>query len=175
MPRSPLGATLAQLIDSEDLRLRLLRAAGTVQLMFSWPSHSTGIAALDARADFARARRAQLAARVLRRLAGRRGPGQPETPPDVRQLAGVQRLAVVPLAAIVGTVEPSPHFDERFRPASGRLQRRWEGVALAVRRGAALPPITVRQRPEGYYVIDGRNRVSVARATGQRDIDAWVT
>jgi hypothetical protein len=144
--------------------------------MFSWPTHSTGIPALDARADFARARRAQLAARVLRRLAGRRGPGQPATPPDnVRQLAGVPRLAVVPLGAIVGTVEPSPHFDERLRPASGRLQGRWEGVALAVRRGVALPPITVRKRPEGYYVIDGRNRVSVARATGQRDIDAWVT
>jgi ParB-like chromosome segregation protein Spo0J len=44
-----------------------------------------------------------------------------------------------------------------------------------VRRGDALPPIAVRKRPEGYYVIDGRHRVSVARATGQRDIDAWVT
>jgi hypothetical protein len=144
--------------------------------MFSWPSHSTGRPALDARDDFARARRAQLAARALRRLAGRRGPGQPATPPDnVRQPARVPRVAVLPLAAIVGTVEPSPHFDERFRPASRHLRTRWERVALAVRRGDALPPIAVRKRPEGYYVIDGRHRVSVARATGQRDIDAWVT
>jgi hypothetical protein len=144
--------------------------------MFSWPSPSTGIPALDARADFARARRAQLAARVLRRLAGRGGPGQPAMlPDDVRRRAGVPRLAVVPLTAIVGTVEPSPHFDALFRPASEHLRMRWEGVALAVRRGAALPPVTLRARPEGYYVIDGRHRVSVARATGQRDIDAWVT
>jgi hypothetical protein len=144
--------------------------------MFSSLSHSTGRPALDARSDFARARRAQLAARALRRLAGRRGPGQPATPPDaVRQPARVPRLAVLPLTAIVGTVEPSPHFDERFRPASGHLRTRWERVALAARRGDALPPIAVRKRPEGYYVIDGRNRVSVARATGQRDIDAWVT
>jgi hypothetical protein len=84
-------------------------------------------------------------------------------------------MAVVPLAAIVGTAEPSPHFDERLRPASGHVRMRWEGVALAVRRGVALPPITVRERPEGYYIVDGRHRVSVARATGQRDIDAWVT
>ena len=150
--------------------------ARTVRLMFSTLFHSTGMPALDARDDFARARRAQLAARVRRRLAGRRGPGQPATPPDnVRQLPGVRRLAVVPLGAIVGTVEPSPHFDERFRPASEHLRMRWERIALAVRRGDALPPITVRKRPEGYFVIDGRHRVSVARATGQRDIDAWVT
>jgi hypothetical protein len=144
--------------------------------MFSSLFHSTGMPVLDARADFARARRAQIAARALRRLAGRPGAGQPPTlPDDVRQPARVPRLAVVPLAAIVGTVEPSPHFDERFRPASTHLRARWERVALAVRRGVALPPIAVRKRPEGYYVIDGRYRVSVARATGQRDIDAWVS
>jgi hypothetical protein len=156
--------------------LRLLLLESTVRLMFSRPSLSIGRPALDARNDFARARRAQVAARALRRLAGRPGPGQPATPSDnVRQPARVPRVAVVPLAAIVGTVEPSPHFDERFRPASEHLRKRWEAVALAVRRGDALPPIAVRKRPEGYYVIDGRHRVSVARASGQRDIDAWVT
>jgi hypothetical protein len=144
--------------------------------MFSSLPHSTGNPALDARSDFARARRAQLAARALRRLTGRRGPGQPTTlPDDVRRVARAPRMAVVPLPAIVGTVEPSPQFDERFRPASGHRRGRWERVALATRRGAALPPIEVRKTPEGYYVIDGRHRVSVARATGQRDIDAWVT
>jgi hypothetical protein len=138
-------------------------------------SHTTGRPELDARGDFARARRAQLAARALRGLSGRRG-AQPATPPDdAGRPAGVPRLAVLPLEAIVGTVEPSPQFDERFRPASARVRSRWERVALAVRRGDALPPIAVQRRPEGYYVIDGRNRVSVARATGQRDIDAWVT
>jgi hypothetical protein len=144
--------------------------------MFSSLSHSTGRPALDARSDFARARRAQLGAGVLRRLAGRRGPGLPATPPDnIRQPARVPRLAVLPLTSIVGTVELSPQFDERFRPASGHLRTRWERVALAARRGDPLPPIAVEERPEGYYVIDGRNRVSVARATGQRDIDAWVS
>ena len=144
--------------------------------MFFSLSHSTGRPALDACCGFARARRAQLTGRALRRLAGRGGPGRPATPTgSVRRPARVPRLTVVPLTAIVGTVEPSPHFDERFRPASGHLRARWERVALAVRRGDALPPIEVQKRPEGYYVIDGRNRVSVARATGQREIDAWVT
>jgi hypothetical protein len=33
----------------------------------------------------------------------------------------------------------------------------------------------VIERPDGYYVLDGRHRVSVARALGQRDIDAWTS
>jgi hypothetical protein len=75
----------------------------------------------------------------------------------------------------VGTVEPSAHFDARFRPASGLVRKRWESVALAHRRGKSLPPIEVRQGPDGYYVVDGRHRVSVAMATGQLQIDAWVS
>jgi hypothetical protein len=33
----------------------------------------------------------------------------------------------------------------------------------------------VVQRRDGYYVMDGRHRVSVARALGHRDIDAWAS
>ena len=118
--------------------------------MFSSLTHSTGVPALDAHSDFARARRAHLAARARRRLTGRRGPGAPATPPAGPHHGPlVPRIAVVPLAAIVGTAEPSPHFDERFRPASGHLRTRWERVALAVRRGDSLPPIAVQKRPEG--------------------------
>jgi hypothetical protein len=83
-------------------------------------------------------------------------------------------LRVIPLWAIVGTVDATTDFDACFRPATNRVADRWQRVALAHRRGHALPPITVIERPDGYYVIDGRHRVSVARALGQADIDAWV-
>jgi hypothetical protein len=36
-----------------------------------------------------------------------------------------------------------------------------------------LPPIDVIERADGYYVLDGRHRVSVARALGHDAIDAW--
>jgi hypothetical protein len=137
---------------------------------------STGMQALDARGDFARARRVELAARAARWLARRRRPHQPRTlPSTAAPRARVARLEVVPLASIVGTVEPSPHFDARFRPASGHLRSRWERIALAHRRGVALPPIELHRRSDGYYVIDGRHRVSVALAAGHRDIEAWVS
>ena len=77
--------------------------------------------------------------------------------------------------AIVGSVEPSISFDSRFRPASEVVRARWERIALAHRRGISLPPIAVRRSADGYYVVDGRHRVSVALVFGHRDIDAWVT
>jgi ParB-like chromosome segregation protein Spo0J len=55
------------------------------------------------------------------------------------------------------------------------VRARWERVALAHRKGIALPPIEVLEREDGYYVVDGRHRVSVARALGHRDIEARVS
>jgi len=36
------------------------------------------------------------------------------------------------------------------------------------------PTMTLVRRPDGHYVIDGCCRVSVARALGHGDIEAWV-
>jgi hypothetical protein len=141
----------------------------------SLTARSTGMPALDAGDDFLRARRAQLAARAARWLTGRRRPRHPRTLPEIAgPLPRSSRREVIALRCIVGTVEPSPHFDARFRPASEHLRTRWERVALAYRRGDALPPIAVVHGPDGYYVVDGRHRVSVALAAGRREIDAWV-
>jgi hypothetical protein len=135
----------------------------------------TGMPALDAQADFRQARRAYAAARARRWVAGQRSPSHPATllkPAPV--LGGRPRLKVVPLSQIVGTVDPTSHFDACFRPASELVRQRWERVALAQRRGIPLPPIELVQGPDGYYIVDGRHRVSVARALRQADTDAWV-
>jgi hypothetical protein len=139
--------------------------------------HSTGSPLLDAQTDFFRARRAYVVARLGRGLRRRRGDrGQPRSLSSSTVLAaGTSRLEVVPLRAIVGTVQPTLHFDSKFRPASNAVRRRWERIAVAYRKGHALPPIVLRRQPDGYYVVDGRHRVSVAWALRLRDIDAWVT
>ena len=136
----------------------------------------TGVAVVDARADFHRARRAEIVARALLRLAPRPG-GRAALPAldGVHALSWSGRdLRVVPLRAIVGTVEATTDFGAGFRPTTNRVAERWQRIALAHRRGHALPPITVIERPDGYYVVDGRHRVSVARALGHTDIEAWV-
>jgi hypothetical protein len=137
----------------------------------------TGVPVVDARDDFQRARRAYIAARALRRLPLRRAdPAGPRALDGVRALSWTAAsLRVIPLAAIVGTVEATADFDARFRPTTNRLSARWQRVALAHHHGSALPPIAVIERADGYYVVDGRHRVSVARAVRQTDIEAWVS
>lgn len=139
--------------------------------------HATGMPFLDAHEDFSRARRAEVAARTARWLVGgQRRPRTPRTLGDTGELPrGTAQLRVIGLDAVVGTLEPTISFDASFRPASELVRARWERIALAHRRGISLPPISVLQRPDGYYVVDGRHRVSVARALGHRDIEAWVT
>ena len=136
----------------------------------------TGVPVVDARADFDRARRAEVVGRALLRLAPRSGgSGALPTLDGVGALSWTGRdLRVIPLQAIVGTVEATADFGAGFRPTTNRVAERWQRVALAHRRGHALPPITVIERADGYYVVDGRHRVSVARALGQTDIEAWV-
>jgi hypothetical protein len=133
---------------------------------------------IDAEADFRRARRAHTAARLGRWLRRRRRPlcSCPRALGDSTALPiGSTSLQVVQLRSIVGTLEPSAHFDARFRPASEVVRSRWERIALAHRKGVALPPIVLREQSDGYYIVDGRHRVSVALALGHPDIDAWVT
>ncbi len=155
----------------------LARLGAGVSALRSGPPHGTGMAILDASSDFQRARRAYLAARLVRWLTpGRPGSGHPRALDGVSALSWhASRLRVIPLLDVVGTVDATHDFDARFRPAAPRLAARWQRVALAHRQARPLPPISVIQRPEGYYVIDGRHRVSVARALRRRDIDAWVS
>ncbi len=55
------------------------------------------------------------------------------------------------------------------------MRERWEQLALAERRGAAIPPIEVYRVDGLHFVSDGHHRVSIAAATGQQAIDAYVT
>jgi hypothetical protein len=136
----------------------------------------TGLPVIDAQFDFNRARRAYFLARIGRRLVRRGRRGRPLALPRSGALAaGPSTLEVVPLKAIVGTLDPTAEFDSVFRPASNRVRHRWEQIALVHRRGGALPPIVLRRQPDGYYIVDGRHRVSVARTLRHRDIAAWIT
>jgi hypothetical protein len=129
-----------------------------------------------ARADFERARRGYLAARVSGLLTpGRASRTRPRDLGDVEALSWHStRLRPIRLGAIVGTVDPTTDFDAGFRPAD-RVSSRWQRIARAHRDGRGLPPIVVLERPDGYYVLDGRHRVSVARALGHETIDAWAS
>ena len=84
-------------------------------------------------------------------------------------------LRTIRLDTVVGTVEAARDFDRGFWPASDRDRRRWEQLDLAERDGAVIPPIEVYRVGGLHFVSDGHHRVSIAAATGQQTIDAYVT
>ena len=141
----------------------------------------TGFPSSDAQDDFSRARRQAALAKLSSRLRGQ--------PSDVgvilpfeevvealgRQSERALGLQSIPLDSIVGTVGRTREFDRSFRPTSNRTRPRWERIANAERRGKAMPPISVYRIGDMHFVRDGHHRVSVARAQGRPDIDAYVT
>ena len=141
----------------------------------------TGLVGTDAQDDFLRARRRRAVSQVARRLRGEPGDVNVILPFEEVIAAlgrtGERRLGqqVIPLDSIVGTVDRTREFDRQFRPTTGRVRGRWERVAAAMRRGESLPPIDVYRIGELHFVRDGHHRVSVARALGRSDIDAYVT
>ena len=173
MVRTSLRGRMRQIADGNEAAL----GHSDFTVMFAATHrYSTGVPLVDAQWDFRRARRAYLAARLGRWVRRCRCANRPRVLAAAAVLAaGPSRLEVVSLGAIVGTLEPTPGFDSQFRPASEVLRRRWEQIALAHRRGIGLPPVVLRRQRDGYYVVDGRHRVSVARALRLGDIDAWVT
>jgi hypothetical protein len=89
-------------------------------------------------------------------------------------------LQTVPVTAILGTVSPSQTRRDRsfmpFRIARGNdWESRWQRLQRAARTLAILPPVDLVQVGEGFWVVDGHNRVALAHSVGQLAIDANVT
>jgi hypothetical protein len=81
----------------------------------------------------------------------------------------------VPLQQIRGTEGQRDAFDDAFHPLTPRTRGRWVSIASAWLQGASLPPIDLIRLGDVYFVRDGHHRISVARALGQQEIDAFVT
>ena len=141
---------------------------------------STGMPREDAKIAFDRERRRRALSRLASRMRFEADDVSHMLPFEevVAALGASGRVArgeqVIPLDAIVGTVDRrADEFDRSFRPAPS-TRGRWERIAEARKRGEAMPPIDVFQIGDLYFVQDGHHRVSVARAMGDKDINANV-
>ncbi|KQV76008.1 chromosome partitioning protein ParB [Aeromicrobium sp. Root344] len=141
----------------------------------------SGSPRVDAESDFMRARRHQFLSGLAARLRN-------DTDDVVQSLSfdevveALGRRAehylgikVIPLDAIVGSVDKMRDFDRRFRPTSAVSRQRWERLSRASRTGEVIPPIDVYQIGDYYFVRDGHHRVSVARSLKLEVIEARVT
>lgn len=153
----------------------------------------TGFPEADARDDFDRARRRARWARLAGWLRGRPAIRDrllvlgemtivtSASAGDVRSATGhpgrpgLARQVAVPIDRIVGSVEPTMCFDRHFRPTSPLPRTRFERIAIDVRHGRGMDPVDLYQCGRGYYVLDGHHRIAVARALGQRWVQANIT
>ncbi len=154
----------------------------------------TGLAHQDARDDFDRARRRASLARLagwlrgrpasrnrlrvlgeVRTFAGAAGPGVRRLEYERISGLGASAETMVPIDQIVGTVEPTRRFDRRFRPTSEVPRTRFERIAADILSGRGMDPVDLYRCDGQYYVLDGRHRIAVARALGERWVLANIT
>jgi hypothetical protein len=88
-------------------------------------------------------------------------------------------VRAVPTESIRGTASMATSRGKDFRPLGGRepadWQFRWSRLMSVARDQAILPPVQLVRVGGDYWVVDGHNRVALARERGQRWIDADIT
>jgi uncharacterized ParB-like nuclease family protein len=88
-----------------------------------------------------------------------------------RHYAGIQSVKIGSIRGSEGKVED---FDSAFNPMHERTRSRWLNVAKARLSGGELPPVELIQVDQIYFVRDGHHRISVAKALGEKYVDAEV-
>ncbi len=80
----------------------------------------------------------------------------------------------VPLDKIVGTVGRYNDFDKQFRPRRKGNNPRLDGIIKAMQTGKSIPPISLYQIKDEFFVLDGHHRVVAAKLLGWEEIRACI-
>jgi ribosome modulation factor len=128
-------------------------------------------------------RRARSKAAMQRFWAGIRGRSLDLLPYDeistkLRAVSQTDRgLQQVFLKNIVGSVSRIQDFDRNFLPLRDNDIYRWADVKTAMTspHSAGVPPVSLYQIGDAYFVLDGNHRVSIAKEMGMDTIEAYVT
>lgn len=88
-------------------------------------------------------------------------------------------LVIVPVEAIRGSAVEPVQRGRDFRPFRSLRGADWEAryqrILLAMDRLEVLPAVELLRFGDGYWVVDGHNRVAAAKQVGQAAVDAAVT
>jgi len=93
---------------------------------------------------------------------------------QAREGADLPKRQEVPLDKIVGSVGRYRDFTRAFLPRNEALEDRWRRVSAIKEGPTGLPPVELYQVGDVYFVRDGNHRISVARANGDKSIEANV-
>jgi hypothetical protein len=94
---------------------------------------------------------------------------------SIREL-GLQTIHVSDIkgTAVAGGAQRGGDFLPLKDRRSADWRSRWQRILSAQDRLDAFPPIEVIKFADGYWVVDGHNRVAAALYVGQPDIDAVI-
>jgi len=82
--------------------------------------------------------------------------------------------SLVPIKKIVGTVGRYNDFDSEFRPRRHGDNPRLQGIIQAMQAGKSMPPISLYQIKNDFFVLDGHHRLLAARELGLSEIRACI-
>lgn len=83
-------------------------------------------------------------------------------------------MRTVEVSKVIGSVGRHRDFDRAFLPSKGDLGERWKRINRLMQGPEELPPVSLFQIGDAYFVRDGNHRVSVARQQKVEMIDAEV-
>ncbi len=80
----------------------------------------------------------------------------------------------IPLDQIKGSVGRYTDFDQQFRLAGAGNDERFSSLMQAMQEGRPIPPISLYQIKDNYYIVDGHHRVTAARKLKRDTIQAKI-
>ncbi len=83
-------------------------------------------------------------------------------------------ISTVPLDKIKGSVGRYTDFDQQFRLKGAGNEERLASLSQAIREGRPIPPVSLYQIKDNYYIVDGHHRVTAARNLKQSHIQAKI-
>lgn len=83
-------------------------------------------------------------------------------------------ISQVPLDKITGSVGRYHDFDAQFKPKSIGSNERLASITKEMKKGRSLPPISLYQIKDDFYILDGHHRFSAAKNLGHTHIKACI-
>jgi uncharacterized ParB-like nuclease family protein len=83
-------------------------------------------------------------------------------------------ITTVPLDKIKGSVGRYTDFDQQFRLKGAGNEERLASLTQAIQEGRSIPPVSLYQIKDNYYIVDGHHRVTAARNLKQSHIQAKI-
>lgn len=82
--------------------------------------------------------------------------------------------SMVPLEKIVGSVGRYHDFDNQFKTKSARVDERLESILKAMKAGKSMPPVSLYQIKDDFFILDGHHRFQAAKKLGYTEINSCI-